>query len=42
MSHPPYILDLFHSDLSLLWPLNVKPGGQKFQTDGELRRGDLN
>jgi histone-lysine N-methyltransferase SETMAR len=37
--HPPYSLDLAPSDFNLFGPVKVHLGGQKFQTDYELKSG---
>jgi hypothetical protein len=42
MNHPPHSSDLAHSDFNLFGPTKVHPGGQKFQTYDELKRGALN
>jgi hypothetical protein len=42
MSQPPYGLDLALSDFQGFGPLKVHLGGQKFQTDNELKCSVLN
>jgi hypothetical protein len=42
MIHPPYSPDLPPSDFHMFGPMKVHLGGQKFQTDNELRHGAMN
>jgi hypothetical protein len=42
MNDPPYSADLVFHDFHLFGPMKVHLGGQKFQTDDELKHCALN
>jgi hypothetical protein len=42
MNYPPHSPNMAPSDFNLFAPMKVHLGGQKFQTDDELKHGVLN